>query len=471
MDGMTDVNVKPKAEDEVVPGISVQGVGAMEAEMYADGGVLSMLVPWGSSSNNSSGDHSNVPDSLSYTQILPHVVNVAEVLKLKDFSTHHEACVATKKNCAVGLGFFGADEGPGQENAKDKEGNVDAQKVASLLSGGLRARSTTDEVLDPLTDFGFADVLNDWVEDFIDTGSAYLEVVRRGDKIRYIGVLSAADVYIGRMNQHVFFAIKGSDGQQRYFSKFGKDEKKWLLEEGPYKDVADVKPDEVSEIIYLRQSSNKVKFYGWPDWLAASIDIELLKKAKQYKKDFYDNRCGADFFLALIGANLDPKEWKAFTDNVQSIAGSGRAYRNICMQIQNQEASVEMHKLLADQQTEEQFKSDNEVLSQNIVSAHGVPPLLANILIPGKLGGSNEFVNSLVSFQLLRIGPMQRSIQDVLSETLGNSKLNGGLKLDDKNFQLRTITSQLNIGALDTISKIRESAVTTDRDLEKGTRD
>ena len=143
---------------------------------------------------------------------------------------------------------------------------------------------------------------------------------------------------------------------------------------------------------------------------------------------------------------------------------------NMVLNFAGPKARVEVIKLAADMATEEQYAKDAEVFSQMIVSAHGMPPLLGNILIPGKLGATNEWVNSLTSYQLLQIWPDQYLIQKTLANTLGNDA-ESGLGLDEDDFRLRNITSQINLQMADTVSRMREEATDTDRDLEDGLKD
>ncbi len=138
--------------------------------------------------------------------------------------------------------------------------------------------------------------------------------------------------------------------------------------------------------------------------------------------------------------------------------GGGNNFRNLAINVKEDAGKVQVDKLASTDKTELQFSKDLEVYAQNIVSAHRVPPVLANILIPGKLGATNEAVQALVSFQLLNIGPKQNIIQQTLGRTLGN-KDEGVKDLKPEDFRLRKITSQFNIAGLDTIGKMREEAV------------
>ncbi len=415
-------------------------------------------------------ESSNAQPSTGSAITLRPPVNIRECINLKDWSPHHASCITTRKNCMVGLGFM-SDEDLEEEGGVDKQGGTVAQ-AATLLTGAPYIKSQVDTVLDPLTLFGFSNELTTWVENYLDTGTAYLEVARKGDDIRYVGVLPTDSVRIIKQGTEIYFRVTEVGSNTKYFCRFGMDNKEWLFSKGPYKDTTTMERDDISEIIMLSKPSNRCRYYGYPDWIAAAIDIDLLKKAKQYKADFYNNRGVLDFILTVTGTSVGDTEWATITDRISQSAEDGQKFKNLALNFSQEGAKLQIDKLAADMATEEQFSKDNEVFSQNIVSAHGVPPPLANILIPGKLGASNEFVNSISSFQLLRIGPDQRIVQKTLANTLGNPELNGGLDLEPDDFRLRTITSQLNLQAFDTIGRMREEATDSgDRDLEEGVKD
>jgi capsid portal protein len=417
--------------------------------------------------------------SFNYT-IYPQPISFSSVIKLKDISTHHNSCIQTKKYSTVGLGFYGDDEivdndKTVEEVAEDVEGakaNTTVAEIVSLLSGNQRVNSKVDDLLDPFTYFGFSNELMDATEDFMDTGTGYLEVAKDAEgTITGISHTPVADLWPAKMGNILFYVYRNPNGSDKFFALFGRKDE--LI--AKYPDGSKPNPEDVSEIIPFIMPSNRVKFYGYADWLAAVVDIDLTAMAKQYKADFYSNRGVLDFLISVLGTSVDDKQWAEIKGIASGAQGAGKNYRNGAINLTAENASVQVDKLAMDMNTEEQFAKDVEVLSQNIVSAHRTPPLLANILIPGKLGATNEFINALIAYQLLTIGPYQQIIQSQLGRTLGNSDFNGGLDLDADSFRLRTLTSQINITGLDAVSRSRTEATdgdtNNDRDYEDGVKE
>lgn len=401
----------------------------------------------------------------------PQPVSFEAIYGLKDISGHHASCIQAKKYCTVGLGFIG----DGEAVNKAKTAEEAQEKVADLLSGTGTVSTKVDDALDHITHFGFMNELLDACEDFMDTGTGYLEVHRNdANVIDGITQIPAKDLWpctykaTGK-SAKLYYQYRMPGGTTKYWVPFGLANRKWILSaEGPFGENQ-LKNEDVSELIPFLQPSNRVKFYGYPDWLSAAVDIDLLKKAKQYKVDFYHNRGVIDKVLIVSGEAVEAKAWKKIEDAFKGTIGAGNNFNSIAMNFKKEGVTAQVLNVGAEGGTEEQFSKDNETLTQNIVSSHGVPPLLANILIPGKLGASNEFVSSLMAFQLLRINAYQNVFEKALGNTLGGEDGVKGLTKED--FKLRTITSQIDVKGLDTMGKMRSEAVAPknkDRDLKDG---
>ena len=438
---------------------------------------------------------SNQRDNLYTSMLAKTIVPPVDVIvarSLKDISPHHASCINSILNAMIGLGFVSA--GDEVEQKKDDTGTSIAgaeEQIVSLLTGEAFISSKVDEILDPLTIDGFSLELSRAVEDFLDAGTGYLEIIR-DDRDIISGInwipyedLMAATIRDKNGKNWVFYGYRssfsGSDtsgdgsifGRSRKYSMFGINNRNFVYDTF-YKDSKDIKKQNVSEVIAFKAPSNKSKYYGYPGWLSAASLITLLALSMQYKSDFYTNRGVLAYILSVTGPMATPI-WNSIQAAVQGSVGGGNNFRNMAIQSSNTDTKVQVDKLATTDKTELQFAKDTEVYAQNIVSAHRVPPVLANILIPGKLGASNEAVQALVSFQLLNVGPKQNIVQQTLGRTLGSAE--GVPELKPEDFRLRKITSQFNIAGLDTVGRMREEAIDateedgSQRDVSGGVKD
>lgn len=391
------------------------------------------------------------------------------IQKFRDANVHHSRCILTKARAAVGLGF----RAEGEKDPEEEQALAVSTPGAAPSSGmsKMDERSKAEEVLDPLCEVSLADVMNDVAEDYFDVGNAYLEVVRdKGGQILGLHHIPANTVHIHIENalKQRHYEVTPVGAQMVLFAKFGDYES--------FKTRNKIKePDEQtthSEVIHIRQPSSRTKWYGFPDWLSCVAYVELQQMMVQFLFDFFNNRGCPDLLLTVLGAKVSESDWKALREALSSTVGRGNQHKTSQLNIPDENAKVQIDKFSHDGgQDAEMFASVSDQNGMMIVSAHGVPPLLAGIQIPGKLGSTNELPNALMAFQALVIQQAQKVISSALINTLGNATLNGGLGLGADNFRLRKITDVISLSKMDTVSRMRQTvpeAKSEGRDLEAG---
>jgi len=331
-------------------------------------------------------------------------------------NSHHAACVSAKTNASVGLGF-------------DLPENQD----------GL---TKTEEILNPLCNRSFMEVLNDVSQDYEQTANAYIEIKRSGKEIVGIYHIQSEAVFFYVETNGKYHFVVTDDTGERHFPVFG-DKESYIERNSP-----GTEEDEISEVIHFAQSSSISKWYGYPNWIAATAAIELLQCLKQYKYDFFNNRGVPEFLLIIAGVQLGKDQWELVENSLKSQVGLGNSHKSIALNLpdaQKEQMEVILHKLAMEKSGEQDFAKFAENQALEIVSAHGVPPMLAGIAIPGRLGGSSEWEQALKIFQALKIGPTQKYLMNTLGATLGNQLYNGSLSLTTKDFKLKTILQELGI--------------------------
>jgi capsid portal protein len=392
-----------------------------------------------------------------------HPFNFANVINFKNGNIHHSTCLETKTASTVGLGF--------------RTDKMKMNPMTGLEEPDHDAMSRVDEELNPLCDVSFVDVLTDVAEDFWATGNGYMEVVRDrpGGKILRLYHVPAATVYVNiesRTHDRHFEVVAGEgfSAIQR-FARFG-DGEAFLARAGG--DLA-VSPEElsdddrVSELIHFRRPSSLSRWYGFPEWLAAVPSVELVQCLTQQTFDFFLNRGVAEFMLFLLGKELGNDDWEKVEIAMRANIGLGNSHKSIALNIQDPEMTVQLEKLGLDSKSDGgQFTNMSDTLAMQIVSAHRVPPLLAGIQIPGKLGATNELPNALMAFQALVVGQAQKTFSTILGNTLGQDP-SVSLGVDD--FAFRKITDIINMDKMDTVSRMRQTVPEAEgegRNLDEG---
>lgn len=406
------------------------------------------------------GAQSNQEDGLYTNSTKQQPFNMASVKRFLNQNEHHSTCILTKARATVGLGF----KTP-SEIKKDKEQQQPGE-VAEPASTESEEESRISEVLNPLCKTTFKDILDANAEDYHNIGNAYIECVRGGDGYGPIEGLFYAQgecVWIKEQEGQEYFEVQPDGGVSKFHAPFGQKEE--VVELLKLKD-----PRKVSELIHLPKVSSLSRWYGYPDWLSATASVELVQMITQHHFDFHQNRGVPELAAFFTGAHIDDKDWQVIEDAFKSNIGLGNSHKSVALNLPQPNLEIDIQKLAMEGKGQDPLSDQLDALAMRIVTAHRVPPLLAGIQIPGKLGATNELPNALMAFQSLVIGPAQDSILAILRKTLGDSSLSGlDLKPDD--FVLRKITDVIDVAKADTVSRMRQTvpeAEAEGRKIEEG---
>jgi hypothetical protein len=429
----------------------------------------------------------------------PHPFDFATLQSLKDFNEHHSTCLGAKISATVGLGFLNDEEKkkrqmarglmapmptmPGEPSRGDAPVPSPAVPVgASTGQIPLYKPSRIDEILDPLTTNSLHDVLMDVCEDYWDTGNGYIEVVRDGNKITGLHHLPSLHTFVhvddDKHNYH--FLVRGENSHDRHFAAFG-DKEDFLRrrsqpstasEASAYAGISGTGAEMTSEVIHFRRPSARSKWYGALDWACVVPMIELCQMLHQYKFDFFNNRGVPEFMLFITGAKVSKDEWTVIEKAMASNIGHGNSHKSFAMNLPQKDMTIQIEKLALDSGSDEDFRTLKETIALSIVTGHRVPPLLAGIQIPGKLGAANELSQALIAFQALVIGQAQRQFEKTLIKTLCSN--GSGLGLTPEDCVLKAITDELDPQTMDTIGRMHQplpQANAEGRDINQGVKD
>lgn len=386
-----------------------------------------------------------------------HPFDMTQVKSFLTGNEHHSACIYAKVASTTGLGFV-----DGEEEVVVKPADMVMGTPEKTRRQFVEAAS--DKLLNPLCSISWADVLHDVTEDFWQTGNGYFEVIREAPGKEIVGVhhLPAHKpyIYVENANYDFHYEIVDDEGNStlRRFARFGDGEN--FLQRVASDTIDFQLPTEqkdntnITEVIHIRQPTSLSRWYGFPRWLSGVPPIELAQMLMQWKYDFFINRGVPEFMLFILGQKLQPDDWKKVEDALKANIGLGNTRKSLALNLTNPEIKIQVEKLGLEGKSDDDFGKTKESLAASIVTAHGVPPLLAGIQIPGKMGATNELPNALMAFQILVIGPAQRLFQQTLGTTFGHSE-QGVKGITIQVFALHRITDQIDLQAADTVSRMR----------------
>ena len=395
--------------------------------------------------------------------------DIDAAIRLGLVSAYHETCILTKGAATTGLGL----KDPKKPDNVDKI-SPDDPAPNNGDDGADGDKTKADEILDPLCGEGsFLELMVPIGMDYFGCGNAFIEVVRDSVGGQIIGLHRQMPGQVivvvedKRYNKHFLVRDTEGTGGDRRFPLFGDFE--FFDRQPTYRTIDG---DTTSELIHLRQPSTISKYFGVPDYLASVSAMELGAKLRQHGYDVFNNRGVPEFLLFLLGGKLPPDDWNALTKALKANIGSGNAFKSTAVNLADPNIKVDMHKLASDAASDlSALTILGESLALEVVTAHRVPPILAGIQVPGKLGATNELPNALAAFQALVISQAQKVIQTRLATTLGNPAVNGGLDLTPRDLRFKKITEELDLASLSTIGGMRQplpQARAEGRDMRQG---
>lgn len=325
----------------------------------------------------------------------------AKVLELRHGNSHHSSCLNVKCHALTGLGFL-------SEEPYEK--------------------------LDPLTEHGFQDVMDDVTEDYTQTGNGFIEVVRNAaGKIRGLHHIPVdhVDIYLEDPDnpQAFHYVVKSRLGERyRHFAKW-KDRERlfaWLKQPEKPSTVVPIsdeelpsRVDQVSEVIHFRHPTSMSKYWGLSNWLAAVPIIAMIQAEQQWIYDYFVNHGVADAIILFKNGEMGPGQWERARELLVDNVAKGERRKTLLLHLPDPQVDLQVAKLATEIATSGQIEIDRN-MAADLMSAHQVPPAVAAVALTAKLGNNREYKDQLGLFQCLTIAPDQNRLTRTLERTLGS---------------------------------------------------
>lgn len=261
---------------------------------------------------------------------------IAETMRL---SPYHQKCIHLKVYLSVGLGY---------EIYVNGEIDFSAKKEFEQLFPD-----------------GFTETIQRVAIDFETFGNAYLECVKSRDKFKAgaiyhvpaITMYVAKDGYIQEINNRTIFLEDFRNSQER-------------------------------GVIHIKNYSPDAGYYGVPDWISCFNSILLDIYATEWNYRFFENSCIPSWAIVIKGSQITAEEEDKIREFFQkSYKGVLNAHKVLLMASDNSDISFQK---LQDDIKDMGFEKLKEIVRNEIVSAHGVPPRFLGIVSAGSLGGVGE---------------------------------------------------------------------------------
>jgi len=167
----------------------------------------------------------------------------------------------------------------------------------------------------------------------------------------------------------------------------GKDDRFVMLRPGeePLKFAA-------GEVLHAFHYDTGQSVYGLPEWIAAINDVFLNTEATLFRRRYYKNGSHLGYILYTTDPNLSEPQRKEIEEAVRNGKGVGN-FRSMYVNIPNGNDKAVQIIPVGDISQKDEFERVKNISADDIIVAHGVPPVLAGMK-PDNAGGFGDIEKS-----------------------------------------------------------------------------
>lgn len=186
------------------------------------------------------------------------------------------------------------------------------------------------------------------------------------------------------------------------------------------------KTDEFNQLVFISYSENGMDYYSLPNYYSAMRWIKADYLMSEYNLAAINNGFSPSIVFKFF-KKPTPEERRLNAEAIKSQHGGAKnAGKAIIFYADGKDLAPEVQTLDATN-IDQRLLQVAEAIIQNIITAHRAHPQLLGIQVPGKLGYSNELLQSWEIFNNMVIKPERKLILDAFREVLA---YNGVIKCD-----------------------------------------
>ena len=262
-------------------------------------------------------------------------------------------------------------------------------------------------------------------------GSYALLVTWSKDKksIARIKYINTANVRVAKeIEEEPFATVQEAGVDYYYYSEDWSQTRKEKYKPVMYQGFSEKFNKETTQILYVKEYRPGTVFYTLPDYIS-SIDWIALDKEI------------ANFHLSSIQQGFTPSMIISFNSGIPTEEEQQKIYKQVQKKYGGSDNGSKVFITYSDgadnaptftpislNDSDDRFLMLEDHIIQNIVIAHRIPPVVAGIMIEGKLGGSDEVAEAEALFQVQVINGKQSLIERGFNK-LFNVSNTGELKL------------------------------------------
>lgn len=353
----------------------------------------------------------------------PHYTLEA-LAELPEINTAHYRASRAKATDTVGHGYY-LEPAEGVDNPDEKQKEI-----------------IKDFMKRPNDEDSFIELYERFMTDFNTVGAGMFEVVR-DPSTGLISHLLHIPTHTIRKHSDEKRYVQKRGAATAWFKRFGMKEDVHVRT-GGISNPNSIEKDEyrANEIIEMKNYTSRSDYYGVPDVISALGAILGDRERQEYNISFFDNHAIPAYAVTVSGAELDEDTERQIQDFFQKKVKQQNHSTLVLTAKKDEddpsEAPVEFKFQALSTDTKEasfrMFRQDNR---DEVLSAHGVPPYRAGVVVEGQMGGSNASETTEIYKQSI-IGPLQERVEELINRKI----IQDGLQCTDWVLRLKSIDNK-----------------------------
>ena len=168
---------------------------------------------------------------------------------------------------------------------------------------------------------------------------------------------------------------------------------------------------EPGSVFHLQEPDINQELYGMPEYLSALNSAWLNESATLFRRKYYQNGAHAGYIMYVTDAAQSSTDVEALRKAMRDSKGLGN-FKNLFFYAPNGKADGIKIVPLSEVATKDDFFNIKKVSSEDLLSAHRVPPQMMGVM-PNNAGGFGDVVKAAQVFVRNELSPLQERIQEV----------------------------------------------------------
>ena len=174
---------------------------------------------------------------------------------------------------------------------------------------------------------------------------------------------------------------------------------------------SDVHQGSPNQLLYFLEYEPGCDYYTLPDYISGVDYIQLDGAISQFHLQSVKNSFAPSFIINFNTIPTEDEMDQLYKDMERQYAGTSNAGKVLLTFSDGKERAPEITKIDLNA-SDERFRDLHEQIKENIFIVHSCSEAILGISTPGKLGGTQELINSYTIFKEEVINPKQKEIED-----------------------------------------------------------